>query len=104
MALMETKCIDNTATFGPQVLIDGKPWSVSHIYMCDMKMHLTHPIVIVQGTDVLQCEEEHQGVIKIKTRNIPITVETTNGIQVTITDASDACGLWNAMELIHGIW
>ena len=102
--MMEQHCNDNSATFAPQVRINGKPWDVPHVYMCDMGLHLTSPEAVVIGPETVQCEEEHQGLYKVVTRNYPLTITANDGEKYTITRALDACTLWHAMSLITGKW
>lgn len=103
-AMMEQHCNDNSATFAPQVRIDGKPWNVPHVYMCNMGLHLTAPQAVVVGQNAIQCEEEHEGMYKIVTRHYPLTITANEGQKYTITHALDACTIWHAMSLIAGIW
>ena len=104
LAIMEANCAGQSATFGPQILIDGVPWDVVHVFMCEMKLHLTSPRAVVVGTQDVTCEDEHQGTYKLKSRKYPLTVQTQNEKQFTIVSAEEACAIWNALELIQGIW
>ena len=104
LAALEANCAGHSATFGPQVRVDGKPWNVAHVYMCDLALHLTDPEAIVVGDTRVTCQDEHLGVYKIKRRRHPITVATNDGFTHTITDAQNSCVVWNAIELIKGIW
>ena len=104
LSIMESHCEGQSATFAPQILVNGIPWDVLHVFMCDMGIHMTNPRAVVIGSDTVTCEEEHQGIYKLKTRHYPLTVETGDGKQFTVVSAEDACSIWNALDLIHGIW
>ena len=104
LAALESHCDGQTATFGPQVRVDGKPWNVAHVYICDLELHLTDPKAVVVGDTRVTCQDEHLGVYKVKKRRHPLTVAVNNGATYTITTAEDACVVWNAIELITGIW
>ena len=102
--IMESNCASESAVFGPQILIDNKPWNLRHVYMCDMKMHLNDPKPVVVGALPIVCEEEHQNVVKLKNRLHPLTISANEGKTYTITNAADSCAIWNAIDLIDGIW
>lgn len=104
LSIMESNCNGQTSTFGPQVHINGAAWDSNRVYICDMGIHLIAPRAIVIGDSYVKCEEEHQGVRKIKDRRHPITIKTNNGETHTITAPVHACAIWNAIELISGIW
>ena len=104
MSILESNCEGQSATFAPQILVNGKPWNVLHVFLCDLKIHMTNPKAVVIGSDTVTCEEEHQGTYKLKHRHYPLTVETEGGKQFTVVSAADACSIWNALDLIHGIW
>lgn len=104
LSIMESNCEGQSATFAPQILVNGVPWDVLHVFMCSMKIHMTNPTAVVVGSNTVTCEDEHQGTYKLKNRHYPLTVETEDKKQFTIVSAADACAVWNAIDLIHGIW
>ena len=103
-AAMMSTCEPGDIIFGPQALVDGEPYMYQIAYMCDQKILLNSPEVIVDGGKYVECMDEHQGISKVKARSYPLTVNTGTDTTYTFVTPDEACPVSHILDLLAGTW
>lgn len=88
----------------PQVQVDGKSYMYRIMVLCEGGIELINPTVAVRGSDSGQCEDEHDGVVKVSDRSYPITVHSAGAAPHTLLHLAEVCTFMHALNLLDSQW
>ena len=106
-AQMRHQCdtADIDVAFGPQMRTGDAHYAFAVAHMCPWNTLLVNPRIIATGEDEGMCEDAHQGETKVKYRQYPIHVVSSDaGQNISAITLADACIVHHAVDMLNSKW